>query len=95
MCVYIRTCTCTHPHTHYTHSTLTERHTQIAYLLTWTYQVYTFVLKVHLGETRISIKKFIFIGNQKNMGKSIAITIRSTILGPILISWCSVVKILC
>lgn len=85
----------THTRAHYTRPTQIGRHTQIAYLLTWTYQVYTFVLKVRLVETWISIKKFTFTGNEKTMGKSTAVTIRSTILGATVISWCSVVKILC
>ena len=59
MYVYTHTCTCTH------YSTLTGRHTQIAYLLTKrTYRVYILVLKVHLGETRVSTKKFTFTGSK-------------------------------
>ena len=98
MCVHVLAHVCTHTHTHthtHTQPTLTGRHTQIAYLLTWICQVYTFMLKVHLGGTWISTKKFTFTGNEKTRGNSTAVTIRSTILGAIFVSWCSVVKILC
>lgn len=72
MCVYI------HIHAH-THSTVTGRHTQIAHLLTKRpYQVCVFVLKAHLAETRISIKKFTFTGNEitheRTMGNNTAVT---------------------
>lgn len=58
MYIYVPAHVHTHVRAHYTHPTQIGRHTQTAYLLTRTYQAYTFVLKVHLVETWISIKKF-------------------------------------